>query len=192
MRYQRAISVVDGVSHAVTQDHRRPLSRREATPDARRRDDAGDDDARRFGASATNLTTGCCAARPSSTTTASARSASGASSSEAAAADLIRDLLPVVDDLERALAAPRRPADADGPLRRGVELIHQQLLEVLRKRGVEPFESVGRDFDPAWHEAVAHEPANGHRDGEIAAEFRRGYRLGSRLLRPAQVKVAKA
>ena len=110
--------------------------------------------------------------------------------SEAVAADLMRDVLPVVDDLERALSASQ--GSADSGLRSGVELIHKQLLEALRRRGAEPFESVGRDFDPAWHEAVASEPANGHRDGEIVAELRRGFRIGSRLLRPAQVRVAKA
>ena len=108
---------------------------------------------------------------------------------EAAAADLIRDLLPVVDDFERALSS----ADAAGPeFRRGVELIHRQLLEALRKRGAQPFDSVGQPFDPSWHEAVAWEPAGDRPDGEITAELRRGYRLGTRLLRPAQVKVAKA
>lgn len=109
---------------------------------------------------------------------------------DAASVDLIRDLLPVIDDFERALAAPGW-SDQDGT-RRGVELIHRQLLEALRKRGVEPFETVGHDFDPQWHEAVVSEPADGHRDGEITAEIRRGYRIGQRLLRPAQVKVARA
>jgi molecular chaperone GrpE len=110
--------------------------------------------------------------------------------SEAVAGDLIRDVLPVVDDLERALAAA---ADSPDPaLRSGVELIHRQLIDVLRRRGAEPFDSVGRDFDPAWHEALTSEPAPGHRDGEVIAEIRRGYRIGSRLLRPALVKVAGA
>ena len=110
--------------------------------------------------------------------------------SDAVAADLIRDLLPVVDDLERALAVP--PVAGETALRTGIELIHRQILEVLRRRGVEPLETVGRDFDPSWHEGIASEPAAGRRDGEITAEARRGYRIGSRLLRPAQVKVAKA
>jgi molecular chaperone GrpE len=111
--------------------------------------------------------------------------------SDAITADVIRDLLPAVDDLERALAAPA--AEDAGVYRRGVELIHRQLMELLRKRGVEPLDSVGQDFDPNWHEAVVHEPAaEGRRDGEITAELRRGYRIGQRLLRPAQVKVAKA
>ena len=109
---------------------------------------------------------------------------------DAVAADLVRDILPVVDDLERAIAAA---GDSPDPaLRSGVELIHRQLVDALRRRGAEPFESVGRDFDPAWHEALASEPAEGRRDGEVTAEIRRGYRIGARLLRPALVKVAKA
>ena len=110
--------------------------------------------------------------------------------SDAVSADLIRDVLPVLDDLERALAAPTDSPDA--ALRSGVELIHRQLLEVLKRRGAEPFETIGQDFDPVWHEALASEPADGLRDGEIVAEIRRGYRIGQKLIRPALVKVAKA
>ena len=110
--------------------------------------------------------------------------------SDAVSADLIRDLLPVVDDLERALAASTESSDQ--ALRSGVELIHRQLLEAMRRRGAEALETVGEDFDPAWHEAMASEPADGRRDGEIVAEIRKGYRIGSRLIRPAMVKVAKA
>lgn len=110
--------------------------------------------------------------------------------SEAAAADLIEELLPLVDDMERALKADAAPDGGDA-IRRGVELIHKQLLETLRKRGVKPLDSLGADFDPHYHMAVAHEPADGRREGEIVEEFRRGYMLGDRLLRPAMVKVAK-
>lgn len=110
--------------------------------------------------------------------------------SEAAAADLLTELLPLVDDMERALKADAGP-DGDG-VRKGVELIHRQLLEVLRKRGVRPIEALGADFDPHFHNAVSHEPAEGRREGEVIEEFRRGYMLGDRLLRPAMVKVAKA
>jgi molecular chaperone GrpE len=110
--------------------------------------------------------------------------------SDAVAADLIRDLLPVVDDLERAIAAAADSADP--VLRSGVELIHRQLLDVLKRRGAEPFETIGQDFDPAWHESIASEPAAGRRDGEIVGEIRRGYRIGRKLVRPAMVKVAKA
>jgi molecular chaperone GrpE len=112
--------------------------------------------------------------------------------SDAVTADIVRDVLPAIDDLERALAAPSAD-DATRAYRRGVELIHRRLLDALRARGVEPLDVLGQTFDPNWHEAVAHDPvSNGRGDGEITAEIRRGYRIGQRLLRPAQVKVAKA
>lgn len=110
--------------------------------------------------------------------------------SEAAAADLIRDVLPVVDDLERAIAAAS--ADGDSPLLIGVRLTHKQLLEQLRRRGVEPIDAVGQPFDPQIHEAVGSVPANGRPDGEVVEEFRKGYRLGGKLLRASMVQVAKA
>jgi molecular chaperone GrpE len=110
--------------------------------------------------------------------------------SEAAAADLITELLSIVDDFERALHV-----DAGGAgeaYRRGVELIHGQLLDLLRKRGVRPIEALGADFNPHFHQAVIHEVSPDHREGEVIGELRRGYLLGDRLLRPALVKVAKA
>jgi molecular chaperone GrpE len=66
------------------------------------------------------------------------------------------------------------------------------MTDLLRRRRVTPLDTVGRDFDPRYHQAVAHEPSEGHREGEVIAELRRGYLLGERLLRPAMVKVAKA
>jgi molecular chaperone GrpE len=109
--------------------------------------------------------------------------------SEAAASDLLAELLPLVDDLERALKADAGTEGVDA-YRRGVELIHRQLAETLRKRGVRAIEAVGADFDPHYHQAVAHEPAVGRRDGEVIEEFRRGYMLGERLQRPSMVKLA--
>jgi molecular chaperone GrpE len=111
--------------------------------------------------------------------------------SEAAAADLIRDLLPIIDDLERAMAAAAGTA-TDSALVKGIELTHRQLLEQLRRRGVEPVSAIGQIFDPEVHEAVGSVPADGRADGEIVAEFRKGYRAGGRLLRAAMVQVAKA
>jgi molecular chaperone GrpE len=115
--------------------------------------------------------------------------------SDYAATELLREILPVVDDLERALAAPVEPgpgAERVAAYRDGLDLIRRQFLEILRRRGVEPMEVVGQPFDPQWHEALAQEPANGRADGEVTAEIRRGYRQGSRLLRAALVKVAQA
>ncbi len=109
----------------------------------------------------------------------------------AAAADLLEDLLPVVDNLERALEA-QADGTAAAAYREGVELIHRQMLDLLRKRGVTPFETHGQDFDPNVHQAVVHEESADHRAGEIVGEVQRGYMLGSRLLRAAMVRVAKA
>jgi molecular chaperone GrpE len=107
----------------------------------------------------------------------------------AAAASILEELLPLMDDLERALKV-EAGAETDA-YRRGVELIHKQLSEILRKRGVRPIDAVGADFDPYYHQAVTYEHAEGRRDGEVIEEFRRGYMLGERLLRPSMVKVAK-
>ncbi|MEO8481265.1 MAG: nucleotide exchange factor GrpE [Acidobacteriota bacterium] len=115
--------------------------------------------------------------------------------SDYAATELLRELLPVVDDLERALAAPVEHGPGKETIaayRDGLDLIRRQFLDILKRRGVEPLDVVGQQFDPQWHEALAQEPANGRREGEVTAEIRRGYRLGQRLLRAALVKVAQA
>ncbi|HEX5111065.1 MAG TPA: nucleotide exchange factor GrpE [Vicinamibacterales bacterium] len=109
--------------------------------------------------------------------------------SEYAAADVLRDLLPIIDNFERALEAPAG-GDVDA-FKRGIELIHKQMIDLLRKRGVTPIEAQGADFDPNVHQAVIHEPSNEHREGEVMQELQRGYKLGDRLLRPSMVKVAK-
>jgi molecular chaperone GrpE len=109
---------------------------------------------------------------------------------DSAAASAIEDLLPIIDNLERALQAPVG-TDAEG-YRKGVELVHQQMMDLLRRRGVKPIQAIGADFDPRFHEAVVHEASADHREGEVMEELRRGYTLGERLLRPAMVKVAKA
>jgi len=109
---------------------------------------------------------------------------------ESTAAEVMEELLPLVDDLERALKAEAGPQGAEA-YRKGVELIHRQLNDILRKRGVRPIEALGADFDPHFHQAVSYEPAEGRREGEIIEDFRRGYLLGDRLLRPSMVKVAK-
>lgn len=109
---------------------------------------------------------------------------------ELANADLLRELLPLVDDLERAARAGA--GDHVEAYRRGVELIGRRFADVLARRGVEPIDPLGADFDPREHEAVLHEPAPGARDGEVIEVLSRGYRLKDRLLRPAMVKVASA
>ena len=103
--------------------------------------------------------------------------------------DVLTELLPILDNFERALQAPSTEPD---PLRKGVELIHKQMLDFLRKRGVTPIDALGADFDPNFHQAVIHETSPSHREGEVIEELQRGYMLGDKLLRPAMVKVAKA
>jgi molecular chaperone GrpE len=110
-------------------------------------------------------------------------------SSQYASFEFVQELLPIIDDFERALQTEGPGAES---YRQGIEIIHRALIEMLRKRGVTPVESVGTDFDPQVHQAVAYEEHPDRRDGEVLEEFRRGYRMGDRLLRPAMVKVAKA
>lgn len=107
-----------------------------------------------------------------------------------AISELLQELLPLVDDFERALKVDA--GKGGSAYRTGIELIYKQLLDILHKHGVTPIDTVGKTFDPHFHQSVAHEASAGHRDGEIVAEFRRGYMLGDRLLRAAMVKVAKA
>jgi molecular chaperone GrpE len=111
--------------------------------------------------------------------------------SDRAAESVLLDLLPIVDDLERALAAEATGEGAEA-YRRGVELIYKQVMELLTRRGVKAMDALGADFDPNLHQAVASEAAEGARDGEVIAVLRTGYLLNDRLLRPAMVKVAQA
>jgi molecular chaperone GrpE len=109
---------------------------------------------------------------------------------EWAAADVIGDLLSIVDDFDRAMAAPA-PPEAQA-YKAGLELIQRQLAELLKKRGVSTVDPLGADFDPHVHQAVAYEEVAGAREGEVVGVMAKGYKLGEKLLRPALVKVAKA
>ena len=110
------------------------------------------------------------------------------------AADVASELLPVVDNLRRALEAEASSAAGESEefrnFLRGVELIARQLNGVLEQLGVQEVESVGRPFDPHFHEAVATEHSDEHEPDTVTQEIQRGYRIGERLLRPAMVKVA--
>ncbi len=109
-----------------------------------------------------------------------------------AGAEVLEQLLPIIDDLERALdAVANNDTDGDDTYRRGFEIVRQQLLDLLSKHRVTPMDVLGADFDPHFHQAVTHELSATHREGEVTEELRRGYMLGDRLFRPAMVKVAK-
>jgi molecular chaperone GrpE len=104
-------------------------------------------------------------------------------------ADVLAEILPILDNFERVIQATSSDAES---FRKGIELIHRQMLDFLLKRGVTPIAALGADFDPNFHQAVIHEPSTTHREGEVIEELQRGYMLGDKLLRPAMVKVAKA
>ena len=103
-----------------------------------------------------------------------------------AAMDLVREVLPILDDFERAL----KVETADRNYAKGVELIYQRLSETLKKMGLEPVETAGRKFDPNLHQAVERVPDEDADDQSILGEFQRGYNFKGKLLRPAMVKVA--
>ena len=107
-----------------------------------------------------------------------------------AVVDLLQEILLVVDDFDRALAVDA--GERGEAYRKGIELIHAKLYDVLKKYHVRPIEALGADFDPNVHQAVMHESSPDHREGEVIGELRKGYMIGDRLLRPAMVKVAKA
>jgi molecular chaperone GrpE len=107
-----------------------------------------------------------------------------------AAAALLAKILPVEDDLRRAV---RERPEAEGypHWADGIELIQRKLAALLEAEGVELIPADGVAFDPALHEAVTYEPSNDHKEGEIIEVIQQGYRLGERVLRPARVRVAR-
>ncbi len=104
---------------------------------------------------------------------------------------LMRDLLPVVDNLERALQHAEGEAGSGG-LPEGVQMTLKLFLDVLGKYGCKPFDSEGKPFDPNFHEAMMQEVTSDHPENTVIKEFQKGYTLNDRLLRPAMVIVAKA
>ena len=103
-----------------------------------------------------------------------------------AATDLIKELLPVLDDFERALKAEAPNSD----YAKGVEMIYSRMFETMKKLGLEPIESTGKPFDPHIHQAIERVEAADAEDNTVLGEFQRGYFFKGRLLRPAMVKVA--
>jgi molecular chaperone GrpE len=98
----------------------------------------------------------------------------------------LRDFLNIVDNLDLALSA----AGSADDLKRGVEMIHRQMLDLLRRNGVKEVKALGEPFDPAVHEAVSREEDSTVRAPTVTGEMRRGYSIHDRLLRPAMVKVS--
>jgi molecular chaperone GrpE len=99
---------------------------------------------------------------------------------------IVKDLLPILDDLERALEAAEQHEEAK--LEDGVKLVHRQLEQLLEKEGLAPVETDGK-FDPHVHEALLTQPSDAD-EGSVIEVLQKGYRLGDRVLRPARVVVA--
>lgn len=105
---------------------------------------------------------------------------------------LIKDILPIVDNLERALQIPYgNNESAFNGMREGVQMTLKGLLESLEKFGVVPIDSLDKPFDPNFHQAVMQEESEGHPENTVAKEFQKGYMMNDRLLRPAMVVVSK-
>jgi molecular chaperone GrpE len=101
-------------------------------------------------------------------------------------ARLAKELLPALDNLDRAIEA----AEAGDPLLEGVRLVRSELGAALARLGIEAFASLGEQFDPNLHEAVAQQPVEGAASGTVAEVFQNGYRMGESIVRPARVLVA--
>jgi molecular chaperone GrpE len=106
-------------------------------------------------------------------------------------AKFISTLLPLMDDLNRAIEAVSGGAPRAAILE-GLRGIATSFQSALTNAGVEPIDSVGEEFNPEWHEAVDTKETSGEMDGKVIAEYSRGFRMGDRLLRPARVKVGRA
>jgi molecular chaperone GrpE len=104
--------------------------------------------------------------------------------------NLLHDLLPVVDNLERAVEASKGNTDGKSIVK-GVQMVLASLMDFLKANGVRPMASVGEPFDPNKHEAADHVPHSAHPPNTVVSEFHRGYHINEKVLRPARVVVSK-
>jgi molecular chaperone GrpE len=104
--------------------------------------------------------------------------------------ELLRALLPVLDDMQRALATARENHDENDPLLQGMQLVHDMMLETLGRFGLSVIDAEGRKFDPDLHSAMLQQPSDQHPPMTILQEVRKGYQLKGRTIRPSAVIVA--
>ena len=100
--------------------------------------------------------------------------------------EILKDMLPLLDNFERAMAAETKDAEA---FQRGVDMIYTQLQEVMKKNGLEPIETEGQKFDPNFHQAVMRVQNDDLEDDDIAQELQKGYMVEGRVIRPSMVQV---
>ena len=101
--------------------------------------------------------------------------------------DILKKILPVLDDLERAL----QNRSAEDAWANGIELIARKFQNILESEGLKKIEALGAEFDPNFHEAISHEPGDGAKSGHVIGVVQNGYMLGDRVIRPALVRVAQ-
>ncbi len=109
--------------------------------------------------------------------------------------EILQDILPVIDNVELALAHSAEGAEGEADLeslREGMQMVLKQFHSVMEKHRVKPLDSLGQPFDPSFHEALQQRETEDHPPGTVVEEFRRGYMMGDRLIRPAMVVVAAA
>lgn len=110
--------------------------------------------------------------------------------SSQASKNIIKDMLPVLDNLHRALEAGKQKGELDKFIE-GVEMIYSQFWDVLQSKGVECIDCKGKEFDPEIHEAVMHKEVEGEKDNIVLDEIQKGYLLDGKLIRPSLVSVSK-
>jgi molecular chaperone GrpE len=108
----------------------------------------------------------------------------------AACKDLVVELIPVLDNFERALKAGGQSKDS-AAFCKGMEMVHGQLVEILKRAGLDEIDPLGQEFDPLHHEAVLQVGSDEHEDNTVVEVMQKGYELKGKLLRPAAVKVSK-
>ena len=113
-----------------------------------------------------------------------------ASAQDRGAAKLALELLPAIDNLDRALSHAGETPNGDASFVSGVKHVRSDVLAALKRAGIEPYSPEGEPFDPQVHEAVAQQPFEGFEPGTVVEVYQRGYRIGDTILRPARVVVA--
>ena len=106
-----------------------------------------------------------------------------------AALPVLRDLLPVLDNIHRAIEAAEKAGEAENLLE-GFRLVRQQLVTILANHGAEPIEALGQPFDPNYHQAILHQPSDDAPADTVTMVTQQGYKLHDRVVRPAQVIVS--